>query len=95
MKKKVLIGGLFLMAMSGILAGIACSEKITSGLMKFVNVSVLADSEGTARGKCEEKDGDCLARCPSCNALMIADGHRGGGEITSGECYECVQKHSR
>ena len=47
---------------------------------------------GELMGHCEERDDDCIATCPGCNASIYAAGHHGPAYDITGLCPECLAK---
>ncbi len=58
------------------------------------NVEALAQNEssGTLKGYCHEKEYDCIAYCPGCNAMIYATGHLGESYNVTGLCVNCLKK---
>lgn len=66
---------------------------VTTYSHAFIELEALAeDTPGQLMGHCEERDDDCIATCPGCNAPIYAAGHHGPAYDITGLCPEYLAK---
>ena len=84
-KTAVIIAGAVLLALGSIAVAGSVSRNTGSTIFED-NVEALTNGESGIYGFCDERENDCMGKCPGCGQYVYAAGHKGPSRDLGGIC---------